>query len=79
MEVLYIATSGPDDPTRASIPVHLAVNGSAPVGQTVGLLLAGDATGLLKADVREAMEGVGLPAARELYAKLRDHEIPVYV
>ena len=79
MQILYFATAGPSDATRASIPLHLAVNGSVEVGQQAGIVLAGDATELMKADVRERMEGVGLPPARELFAKARDHEVPVYI
>ena len=79
MQILYVASAGPSDPTRASIPLHLAVNGSVEVGQQAGIVLAGDAAELLKADVRERVEGVGLPPARELFAKARDHEVPVYI
>jgi predicted peroxiredoxin len=74
-----MATSGAADPTRASIPLHLAVNGSLEVGHTVGLVLAGDATELVKADVREHLEGLGVPPVRDLLAKARQHEVPVYV
>src|ERR671911_2586229 len=42
MRILYLATSGAADPTRASIPLHLAVNGSLEVGHDVGIVLAGD-------------------------------------
>ena len=35
MKTLYMASSGPGDPTRASIPLHLAVNGSLEVATTV--------------------------------------------
>lgn len=79
MKILYMATSGSSDPTRASIPLHLAVNGSLEVGQSVGIVLAGDATELLSAQIRDAMEGVGIPPARELLAKARQHEVSVYV
>ncbi len=74
-----MATSGAADPTRASIPLHLAVNGSLEVGHTVGIMLAGDATELAKADVREHLEGLGVPPVRDLLAKARQHEVPVYV
>lgn len=74
-----MATSGNGDPTRASIPFHLAVNGSFEVGQHVGVLLAGDATELVKSDARKRLEGVGLPPMRELVEKLVRHAIPVYV
>ncbi len=33
MKILYMATAGANDPTRASIPWHLAVNGSLEAGQ----------------------------------------------
>lgn len=79
MRVLYFATGGPADPTRASIPFHLAVNGSVEVGQDVGLVLGGDATDFLRPDLLDAAEGVGLPPLRELFAKTRAHQIPVYV
>ena len=61
MEILYIATCGASDPTRASIPWHLAVNGSIEAGQTTRMILAGDASELLKADVRDNLEGLGVP------------------
>jgi predicted peroxiredoxin len=79
MRTLYMTTSGAADPTRASIPLHLAVNGSLEVGHTVGIVLAGDATELAKADVREHLEGVGVPPVRDLLAKARQHEVPIYV
>jgi uncharacterized protein involved in oxidation of intracellular sulfur len=79
MRILYMATSGTADPTGASIPLHLAVNGSLEVGHTVGLVLAGDATELAKADVREHLEGLGVTPVRDLLAKARQHEVPVYV
>jgi predicted peroxiredoxin len=79
MNVLYIASSGSSDPTRASIPFHLAVNGSIERGHDVGLVLAGDSTEFLRPELLEAAEGAGLPPLRELFAKARQHAVPVYV
>jgi predicted peroxiredoxin len=79
MRVLYIASSGSSDPTRASIPFHLAVNGSIERGHDVGVVLAGDSTEFLRPDLLEAAEGLGLPPLRELFAKARAHAVPVYV
>ena len=79
MHTLYMSTSGSSDPTRSSIPLHLAVNGSLEVGHTVAVVLAGDATELVKADIRERLEGVGVPPVRDLLAKARQHELAVYV
>jgi hypothetical protein len=33
MKILYLATAGALDPTRASIPLHIAANGSVGEGQ----------------------------------------------
>ena len=74
-----MATAGSSDPTRATIPLHLAVNGSLEVGHDVGVVLAGDATELLKSEAREHLEGVGVPPIRDLFTKARQHEVPVYV
>jgi predicted peroxiredoxin len=79
MQVLYLATSGTNDATRASIPLHLAVNGSLESGQTAVVVLAGDGAELIVGDNAERMEGIGLPPMRDLVGKLRDHEVPVYV
>ena len=74
-----MSTAGSSDATRASIPLHLAVNGSLEVGHDVGVVLAGDATELLKTGVRDSVEGVGVPPLRELLAKARQHNVPIYV
>ena len=79
MQTLYMATAGSSDPTRASIPWHLAVNGSLEVGHEVGLVLAGDATELLRTGMRDTLEGVGVPPVRDLLAKALQHGVPVYV
>ena len=79
MRILYLAASGSSDPTRASIPFHLAVNGSTQIGDEAGVVLAGDATDILRPNVLQTIEGVGLPPLRELVAKARDQGVPVYV
>jgi predicted peroxiredoxin len=79
VKITYFASAGTADPTRASIPLHLAVNGSVEVGQETTIILGGDATELLIAENAQRLEGVGVPPARELFAKLREHEIPVFV
>ena len=79
MRITYFASAGTADPTRLSIPLHLAANGSIEVGQDTAIILGGDAAELLLGDNAETVEGLGVPPARDLLAKLRDHEIPVYV
>lgn len=79
MRITYFVSSGTADPTRASVPLHLAANGSVEVGQETAIVLGGDATDLLLGDNAGTLEGVGVPPARDLLAKLRDHEVPVFV
>ena len=79
MRILYIVTKGMDDPTLASVPLHIAANGSIDIGQEVAVVLAGDATELVIEDNLQRLEGVGVPSARDLMGKLKEHEVPVYV
>lgn len=80
MRFVYIATSGSGDATKASIPLHLAANGSLEiVGQETAVVLLGDATEIVVDDAAERIEGVGVPPVRELLRKLREHAVPVYV
>ena len=79
MKITYFVSAGTADPTRASIPLHLAANGSVEIGQETSIVLGGDAAELLLGDTAAALEGLGVPPMRELLAKLRDHEVPVFV
>jgi predicted peroxiredoxin len=79
MKIAYFVSAGVGDATRASIPLHLAANGSVEVGQDTSIVLGGDGTELLLGDNADRVEGIGMPPARELLAKLRDHEVPVFV
>ena len=79
MKVLYITTTGAGDPTKASIPLHVAANGSVEAGQQCAIALVGDATELISQAAAERVEGVGIPPARELFQKLLDNQVPVYV
>ena len=79
MKVLYMATSGVNDPTKASIPFHLAVNGSIEAGQEPAIALLGDAAEVIIGEAPNTLSGIGLPPLSELLAKVREHAVPVYV
>ena len=79
MRILYLSTAGTSDPTRASIPLHIAANGSIEAGQACAVVLAGDATELVSRETAEGIEGVGVPPVRDLLRKLVDNQVPVYV
>ena len=69
MKFVYFVTSGTSDATKASIPLHLAVNGSVEVGHDVEIILAGDAAEIVLGDNPTSMEGVGIPPMSELIEK----------
>ena len=79
MKILYLATAGAADPTRASIPLHIAANGSVGEGQECAVVLVGDATELVSREQAERVEGVGIPPTKELVQRLLDNQVPVYV
>jgi predicted peroxiredoxin len=79
MKILYLTTTGAADATRASLALHIAANGSVEAGQECAVVLAGDATELVAQETAERLEGVGVPTGRELFRKLLDNQVPVYV
>ena len=79
MKALYFCTTGSSDPTGASIPLHIAANGSVEVGHDVAVVLGGDATELLSEETANGLEGVGVPPVRDLLAKLSENAVPVFV
>ena len=79
MKILYLAAAGPTDPTRASIPLHVAANGSVDEGQECAVVLVGDATDLISREKAERVEGVGIPPTKDLLRKLFDNRVPVFV
>jgi predicted peroxiredoxin len=77
--LLIVTATGAQDPTRASVPFHIAVNGARPAGTEVAVALAGDAADLVKPDVIANVVGLGVPPLRELLDKCLDQNVPVYV
>ena len=77
--LLIVTAAGPEDPTRASVPFHIAVNGARPAGTAVAVALAGGAAELMKPDIIANVVGLGVPPLRELLDKCLDQDVPVYV
>jgi predicted peroxiredoxin len=67
--VVYFNATGPQDPTRASLGLHLAANGSAELGHEIDVVLVGDATDLVRGSTIDTIQGVGVPSLRELVDK----------
>jgi predicted peroxiredoxin len=77
--LLIVTATGPEEPTRASVPFHIAVNGAGPAKTEVAVALAGDAAELVKPDIIANVIGVGVPPLRELVDKCLDQDVRVYV
>jgi predicted peroxiredoxin len=77
--LLIVTSAGAEDPNRASIPFHIAVNGAKPNGTEVAIALAGDAAELVKPDVIANVLGLGLAPLRELLDKCLDLDVRLYV
>ena len=57
MRILYVLTTGTADPTKASLPVHMVVNGSLAIGDEPEIFMAGDGTEYLAGDAIEHAQG----------------------
>lgn len=77
--LLIIGSSGTSDPTRASIPFHIAANGAGAADVEASILLAGDATGLLAPGVAETVRGVGIAPLTDLLQKCRSAGIDLFI
>jgi predicted peroxiredoxin len=78
-KLIYVGTHGPDDPTKACMPFHLAVNGAAEADIDTEINLAGDAAVLIQDQYIETVTPLGLPPLRELLAKAREKSVPIFV
>ena len=64
-KLLITGTHGADDPTRASLPFHIA-KGAIEAGNDVGIVLAVDSPVILKDALRSSLFGVGMPPLKDL-------------
>ncbi len=79
VKLLYIGTHGPDDPTKACMQFHLAVNGAFEAGIEADINLAGDAAVLIQDHHINSVVPVGLPPLRELMEKIKFAGITIYI
>ena len=77
-KLLITGTHGTEDPTRASMPFHIA-KGAKEAGYDVEIVLANDAPVVLKDAVRDSLLGVGMPSLKELFQFAVDNQVRVYV
>ena len=74
----YLGLCGSENPTRAGLPFHLAL-GALEAGHQAEIGLAGDAVVLMKSTVTESVYPVALPPLKELFDKVVQQKVPIYV
>ena len=78
-KLIYVGTHGPDDPTKACMPIHLAVNGALEAGIEAEINLAGDAAVLIQDQYVNSLLPLGFPPLKDLMAKAKEKGIHVFI
>ncbi len=76
--ILFVATHGPEDPTRATFP-FMEAKGAIEAGHETGVILMMDAAPLVKDHIAGQVHGVGVPPLKELMAFLMDRSVRISV
>ena len=76
--LLYVGTSGTEDPTRATFPFLMA-KGAIDAGHETGIILMWEASPLIKESQAQQVQGVGIPSLNELMEFVIAHEVPISV
>lgn len=77
MKFHITATSGSEDPTRATL-AFVQAKGAKEAGHDVSISLLGDSVVLLNPTIAKNIQGVGLPPLTELISYAKANGIPVY-
>ena len=77
-KILYVGTSGSDDPTRAGLPFNFAM-GALDAGHQPEIFLAGEAAYLMKDSVMSAVMPVAMPPLKEMIDEVVAQRVPIFV
>ena len=77
-KLLFVATHGAEDPTRATFP-FMEAKGAIEAGHETGVILMMEAAPLIKDRVAAQVHGVGVPPLTELMSFLHSHHVRVSV
>jgi uncharacterized protein involved in oxidation of intracellular sulfur len=77
-KILFSGSFGSDDPTRATLP-FLAASGALDRGHEPVIFLMGEAVYVMKDEVADVIQGVGIPSLRTLIDKAVEHDVPIYI
>lgn len=76
--MIYAATYGYDNSTRATLPFFMA-KGAVDGGHQADIILIGDATALIQATVATDVKALGFPPLTELMAYLKEKGSKIYI
>ena len=76
--ILIVGTHGTDDPTRASLPFHLAT-GAVEAGHRVTVALLADAVFIMKDVIADSILPVAQAPLKEQLATAIKNQVPIYV
>ena len=76
--LLYVTTSGSNDPTKAG-PTFVGTNGASEAGHQPQVVLQGEAAYLMKDEVAASTIGLGLPSVKELMAIAIANGTPIHI
>lgn len=77
-KILFVATHGTEDPTRATFP-FMEAKGAVEAGYETGVILMMEAATLVKEEVAAQVHGVGVPPLTDLIDYLRDRDVRISV
>ena len=77
-KILFVATHGTEDPTRATFP-FMEAKGAVEAGHETGVILMMEAAPLIKDRVASQVQGVGVPPLKELIAFLTERNVRISV
>jgi predicted peroxiredoxin len=76
--ILYLGTSGSDDPTRAGLPFNFAL-GALDAGHQPEIFLAGEAVYLMKSVVADAVMPVAMDPLATMLDEIVAQRVPIFV
>jgi predicted peroxiredoxin len=77
-KILFVATHGAEDPTRATFP-FMEAKGAVEAGHETGIILMMEAAPLIKDHIAAQVQGVGVPPLKELIDYLTNLNVRISV
>jgi predicted peroxiredoxin len=76
--ILYLGTSGSDDPTRAGLPFNFAM-GALDAGHQPEIFLAGEAVYLMKSAIAGAVMPVAMEPLKTMLDEVVAQRVPIFI